>query len=271
MASIEQQFLQQCSSMPNDEDVFERARARENDDAPLPIENTSDTAAAVAPSVVHDGPQTGVKGVIADYRHKQLDQWQQHEIKMAAAKSAYTSAAQRNIVDASNRTIWTKQDEQPASDTDLLSNSEDDDDKFIAEYRNKRICELAHVAEKNGMDALRDATPDEYVDIVDERAQSGDCVVVVLVNASAASRRFESFVRALAAGFAEAVFLRVSAKECGFVDASVVPIVLVYRGGELKHNLVRVVDHLSDPNGFVSHDVTQLLDSILCKWQKSSI
>ncbi|KAI7830015.1 hypothetical protein BX661DRAFT_223944 [Kickxella alabastrina] len=226
MASIEQQFLQQCSSMPNDEDVKYQRHS-----------------SCIAPSVVHDGPQTGVKGVIADYRHKQLDQWQQHEIKMAAAKSAYTSAAQRNI-----------QDEQPASDTDLLSNSEDDDDKFIAEYRNKRICELAHVAEKNGMGALRDATPDEYVDIVDERAQSGDCVVVVLVNASAASRRFES-----------GVFLRVSAKECGFVDASVVPIVLVYRGGELKHNLVRVVDHLSDPNGFVSHDVTRLLDSILRK------
>ncbi|KAI7830019.1 hypothetical protein BX661DRAFT_180945, partial [Kickxella alabastrina] len=116
------------------------------------------------------------------------------------------------------------------------------------------------------MGALRDATPDEYVDIVDEWAQSGDCVVVViLVNSSAASRRSESIERALAAGFAETVFLRVSADECGFADASVVSIVLVRRGGELKHNLVRVVDHLSDPNGFVSHDVTQLLDSILCK------
>ncbi|KAJ1895331.1 hypothetical protein LPJ66_004655 [Kickxella alabastrina] len=265
MASIEQQFLQQCSGMANDEDAFERARARENDDAPLPVENTSDTEAAAAPFVVHDGPQTGVKGVIADYRHKQLDQRQQHERKMAAAKSAYTNAAQRNIVDASDRTIWTKQDKQPANDTDLLSNSEDDDEKFFAEYRNKRIFELAHAAEENSMGALRDATPDEYVDIVDERAQSGDCVVVVLVNASAASRRFESFVRALAASFAEAVFLRVSAEECGFTDGSLVPIVLVYRGGELKHNLVRVVDHLSDPHGFVSHDVARLLDSILRK------
>ncbi|KAI7819037.1 hypothetical protein BX661DRAFT_190870 [Kickxella alabastrina] len=115
------------------------------------------------------------------------------------------------------------------------------------------------------MGALRDATPDEYVDIVDEWAQSGDCVVAILVNSSVASRRSESIERALAAGFAETVFLRVSADECGFADASVVPIVLVRRGGELKHNLVRIVDHLSDPNGFVSHDVTRLLDSILRK------
>ncbi|KAJ1894358.1 hypothetical protein LPJ66_005239, partial [Kickxella alabastrina] len=83
----------------------------------------------------------------------------------------------------------------------------------------------------------------------------------VLVYASAASRRLELFYHALAARFAEAVFLRVSAKECGFANASLVPIVLVYYGGELKHNLVRVVDHLSDPNGFVSHDVTRLLDA----------
>ncbi|KAJ1889826.1 hypothetical protein LPJ66_007823, partial [Kickxella alabastrina] len=57
------------------------------------------------------------------------------------------------------------------------------------------------------------------------------------------------------------VFLRMSAEECGFANASLVPIVLVYCGGMLKHNLVRVVDQLSDPNGFVLHDVARLLDS----------
>ncbi|KAJ1663025.1 hypothetical protein GGF38_003244 [Coemansia sp. RSA 25] len=254
MADIERQILQQVDC---DEDDAERSRARENgDDESIPLDARAE---GTMPTSTHDGPQTGAKGVVADYRHARREQRQRMEREAVVAKADYAAAvAMRDTHDSSGgQALWVK-DEADSKCDDM-----DDDDLFFEEYRRKRMAELSHAAEQTLADALIDATPSEYVEIVDRETNSGAPVVVVLVNNSAVSRRLEGFIRAAAPKYALATFVRVQAADCGFVDSELVPIVLVYRHGELEHNMVRVVDRLRDSVSFEQRDVTRLLATVL--------
>ncbi|KAJ2894651.1 hypothetical protein GGI21_005258 [Coemansia aciculifera] len=251
MADIEWQILQQVDC---DEDDAERSRARENGDA----EDTKSASSATdtMPTATHDGPQTGAKGVVADYHHARREQLQRLKQQAIAAKAEYTAAVDmRSTHDSTGgQTLWTKDNDDGDDDDDI------DDDLFFEEYRKKRAAEM-----KSQTDALIDATPSEYVDAVDQLADSGAPVVVLLTSDSAVSRRLEGFIRAAAPKYAHDTFMRVQAAECGFVDADLVPIVLVYRHGELEHNMIRVIDRFRDPVSFEQSDVTRLLDTVLLK------
>ncbi|KAJ1824883.1 hypothetical protein GGH91_001271 [Coemansia sp. RSA 2671] len=260
MADIERQILQRVDC---DEDSAERSRAAENGDKDRPTD-LDEGAGGSMPVVSHDGPQTGAKGVVADYRHAQREERQRKMQEAAAAKAAYADAvAMRSTEDSSGgKTIWTK------DSADLVakkSDDDDDDERFFEEYRQKRIAELSRAAEQSQARVLTDATPEEYAEIVDQMADSGAPVAIILVNDSAVSRRMEGFIRAAAPKYAHATFVRVQAADCGFVDADLVPIVLVYRHGELESNMVRVVDRLPDHVSFELRDVVKLLDSVLLK------
>ncbi|KAJ2448736.1 hypothetical protein GGI03_007183 [Coemansia sp. RSA 2337] len=258
MADIERQILQQVDC---DEDDAERSRARENGDDDRPAESDAG-AEDTMPKANHDGPQTGAKGVVADYRHAQREQRLRMKQEAAAAQAAYAEAVvMRSTLDSSGgQTLWTKDDTDPKAD-----NSDDDDERFFEEYRRKRIAELSRAAEQSQAGALIAATPDEYVEIVDQMADSGTPVAIILVDDSAVSRRLECFIRAAAPKYAHTTFVCVQAADCGFIDADLVPIILVYRHGELEHNLVRVVDRLRDHTNFELPDVVKLLDEVLHK------
>ncbi|KAJ2062201.1 hypothetical protein GGI17_002559 [Coemansia sp. S146] len=260
MADIERQILQQVDC---DEDNAERSRARENGDDDKPVDADADTGVEdTMPKVNHDGPQTGAKGVVADYRHAQREQRQRMKQEAAAAQAAYADAvAMHSTLDSSSgQTLWTKDDTNPKA-----GNSDDDDERFFEEYRRKRMAELSRAAEQSQADALIAATPSEYVEIVDQKADSGSPVAIILVDDSAVSRRLEGFIRATTPKYAHTTFVRVQAADCGFVDADLVPIVLVYRHGELEHNMVRVVDRFRDHTNFELRDVVKLLDEVLHK------
>ncbi|KAJ1826303.1 hypothetical protein LPJ73_009043 [Coemansia sp. RSA 2703] len=269
MSDIEQRILQQCSGCGNDEDEFEQARTRDNQDVSSESEDDRITNDRIDNSKsFHDGPQTGVKGVLADYRHNRRLQNQKREKQKSIEREAYSKAAQKRIADGSDRTIWSKDEPEPKtaqSDSDDLSglDSDGENERLFAEYRDKRIAEMARAGEKSGFGAVRDVSPDEYVDVVEQQADSGNFVLVILADDSAVSQRFESFVRTEASGFMQTMFLRVVAEECGFRDAAVIPIVLVYRHGDLKHNLVRVIDQLGGSHSFEQRDVNRLLERVL--------
>ncbi|KAJ1776364.1 hypothetical protein LPJ77_003505 [Coemansia sp. RSA 2523] len=200
----------------------------------------------------HAGPQTGVKGVIADYQQAQLEQRQRQEQEAAAAKAAQPHYPAPQNVD---QTLFTKKEHELSSDEDL---DDLDDDSVFKEYREARLAEL----HQTGFGVLKDATPDEYVDMVDQHAQSDVSIVVVLVNTSRASKRLVEFMQAEVGTFTNTMFLCVQASECGFSDPHVVPIILGYRYGELKHNIVRVVDQFADPINFERQHVAKLLGKV---------
>ncbi|KAJ2454721.1 hypothetical protein EV183_001305 [Coemansia sp. RSA 2336] len=205
----------------------------------------SDLEQPAMPPTIHDGPQTGVKGVLADYRQHQLELSEQRKQQEAAAKAALPR-------------------HQAPKDLDKTMFFDDDDDEFSSdqefeEYRQQRMAELGQAAKQAGFGSMRDVLPAEYADIVDKQADSHARVAVLLVNDNDASRRLAEFVSELASAFPNCIFLRVQAHECGFSDNHVVPILLVYQGGQLVSNLVRVVDSFGDAESFDRGDVAKLL------------
>ncbi|KAJ1728697.1 hypothetical protein LPJ61_003895 [Coemansia biformis] len=270
MADIEQRMLAQSGAAAgNDEDRSERLRAVANGDAreAETSGNGAEHAPPAGPHMAHSGPQTGVKGVLADYRHSRRERQRLCEQAAAAERAARAAGSGRGTQACSARTLSTKEEARTDSDSEIdriLDSDGDDSERIFDEYKARRMAELGRAAAQAGVGVLRDATPDEYVEIVDQRAADGAYIAVALVDGGRASRRLGEYVGTEAAHYPQTVFLRVQAEQCGFTDAAVIPILLVYRHGELVHNLVRVVDKFSDPLHFERRDVAKLLDCILC-------
>ncbi|KAJ1952684.1 hypothetical protein EC988_003416 [Linderina pennispora] len=261
MSTIEQKILNGEFRNMGDEDVSERVRTIANEDStPSDTEDTSPDLPQQQ-LTTHDGPQTGVKGVIADYRHQRQTENARRAAATTAAQSEFSALISQRSIQASTKTIWTKDDESDTDSIDALL-ADDDDAQFFDDYKQKRMDEITQKAAKTGLGYLRDATPDEYVETVERHKD----VVVVLGNENVeVSARFERFIRGECGKYPHVVFLNVQAGLCGFEDPEVLPIVLVYRNGDLKHNLVRVVDQLKSGAGFEPEDVRRLLERVLEK------
>ncbi|KAJ2614661.1 hypothetical protein H4S08_001604 [Coemansia sp. RSA 1365] len=254
MADIEKQLLSLQAFQGSDKDTSERHNATGSDvDPDTDTESRKvDAPHSTESFIPRDGPQTGVKGVLADYRHSLRCQQNATTIESAPT--------QPSTLTAGNKKQLEKGDDS-SSDSDFSI----DDEQLYEDYKSMRIAEMKMSAAKVGLGSLRDATPDEFVDIVDQHASSDIWIVVLLLNNSSVSERLGRFVLSKTACYPHAVFLRLQAQACGFVDNAVVPIILIYRRGEIKHNLVRVVDHFADPLNFELRDVVKLLDSKLLK------
>ncbi|KAJ2799421.1 hypothetical protein H4R21_003553 [Coemansia helicoidea] len=260
MADIERRLLARQDAAPgSDEDGSERLRAAANGD--VRESETADDGAGHAPPAAprrtHTGPQTGVKGVLADYHHSQREH--RRRLEQAARPAAIAAAAPAPAAEE-------EEDGDADSDSEIdriLGGDGDESARFFDDYRAKRMGEQSRAAAQAGLGVLRDASPDEYVDAVDRWAAAGAHVAAVLVDQGRAAQRLDEYIGAEAARFPHTAFLRVQAAQCGFSDPAVVPMLLVYRHGELRHNLVRVVDSFPDPLQFERRDVARLLDRLL--------
>ncbi|KAJ1662195.1 hypothetical protein IW140_003023 [Coemansia sp. RSA 1813] len=276
--NIEKQFLEGNigNGLSNSEDIHEHIRAQENEDESQSDDGDSSGPNA-SPSTIprtfqhRDGPQTGVKGVIADYKHSLHEQSRRREQQGIAARAAYAAESKRNIKDNGGYTMWTK--EEP-SKGDQGSESELDDlgldeELVFEEYKQERLKQMNTDTSGNTtriiLGTLSTVSPEEYVEIVDQQAEAGVPVIVLLLGNGYVSERLLSFFSQLVGEYGHARFLCVQAEECGFTDPDIVPIVLGYKNGELEHNLVHVVDQLSDPVNFEKEDVKRLLDRVLNK------
>ncbi|KAJ2517372.1 hypothetical protein H4217_004003 [Coemansia sp. RSA 1939] len=259
------------------EDAKECSRARENEDESYSDDQDSSGSKSGPDNTPmtfqhREGSQTGVKGVIADYKHNTREQNRRHEEQKAASKAQYSAASRRNINDNGDRTLWTKEDlnkntqrsEDELDDLDL-----EDEELVFEEYKQERLRQINEskrgISAKDMFGSLLAVSPDEYAEMVDQQAGSGVPIVVLLLRSDYASERLALFIRQLVADYNHAIFLSVSASECGFTDTEMVPIVLVYKNGRLEHNLVHVVDQLDDPVNFEQDDVKRLVEKILHK------
>ncbi|KAJ2805545.1 hypothetical protein H4R20_002052 [Coemansia guatemalensis] len=259
MTDIEKQLLGlQGGQEGSDKGVPERHNATgsdvdpDSDSEPREV----DTQRSAEPYIPRSGPQTGVKGVLADYRQSQRSLQEANTAEKASVR-----------LPTQPSTLTSDNGKQPAKDSDSSSDSDCsiDDEQLYEDYKAMRMAEMNMAAAKAGLGALRDATPEEYVDIVDQHTSSDIWVAVLLLNGSSISERLGRFVHSKAARYPHTIFLRLQAQACGFVDDAVVPIILVYRRGEITHNLVRVIDQFADPLNFELRDVVKLLDNTLLK------
>ncbi|KAJ2662529.1 hypothetical protein IWW48_001771 [Coemansia sp. RSA 1200] len=266
--NFEKQLLEGkgINNVPECEDIGERSRTRENEDESYSDDQNS-SGSKSSPDTTpmafqhREGSQTGVKGVIADYKHNTREQNRRHEEQKAASKAQYATASRRNISDNGDRTLWTKDDlnkNTQGSEDELDDLDLEDEELVFEEYKQERLRQINESkrggSAKGMFGSLLAVVPDEYVEMVDQQAESGVPIVVLLLGSNYASERLALFIRQLVADYNHAIFMSVSASECGFTDTEMVPIVLVYKNGRLEHNLVHVVDQLDDPVNFEQDD-----------------
>jgi len=236
-------------------------------DAPsLPL--STDTAAPSAAALQSRAGNTGVKGVIGDYfdvrREEQLklatDRLERLEILHGVTRRRSRKdgvSVENDRTDASHR----------AQDDDR-SNCSEDDDEFLQSYRLKRLQQLH---EKSSVPptygTYSTLTPDEYVSLVDTIDTETFVVVHLYESSIKESSMLHSALEKVAQIMEHVKFVEVNAFEAkSDLDGICLPVVLVYRGGELLYNSVRFTDGLVEEKGggdcLYVEDVREALETL---------
>ena len=217
---------------------------------------------------------TGVKGVLADYREaQQLEQLAKEEENLQKLEALYnvTHPTKRK----SEHTTAVK-DKQNCSDGSSSSSGDlddsDDDDEFLKRFRNQRIAELQQQQQRSKSTSkqlqtfgtLSLVTPQEYVQLVDEMdaTTSTHYLIVHLYHSTIHTcQMLQSSLEKLSQIMIHTQFIQVNALEANAnLDMICLPAVLIYSKGELIHNLVRFTDDL--PKRFSVDDVREVFGKL---------
>ena len=223
---------------------------------------------AQQPQIRQSG-NTGVKGVLADYREaQQLEQLQKEEDKLQKLEALYNATHPTISKSEHTTTVKDKQDFIDDSSISDLDDS-DDDDEFLKRFRNQRIAELQQQQQQSKstttsklqtFGTLSLVTPQEYVQLVDDMdaTTSTHYLIVHLYHSTIHTcQMLQSSLEKLSQSMIHTQFIQVYALEANAnLDMICLPAVLIYRGGELIHNLVRFTDDL--PKRFSVDDVRDI-------------
>ena len=204
------------------------------------------------PPTRRTGNNTGVKGVIADYneaRQRQaLDEAEERLERLELLRGATDPAPQGRHPSC-----------ESAADREDGQRSDDDD--FLRNYRSRRLSQLRDNATLPSFGVYSRATPEEYCDITDSIDPRCHLIVHLCEESIIQCRRLDSALDKLALCMPHAKFIRVDAFEANpNLDAICLPAVLVYKSGEMTHNLVRFTDEL--PRDFTVEDVKEVLEGL---------
>ncbi|PVV04511.1 hypothetical protein BB560_000989 [Smittium megazygosporum] len=240
-----------------------------------------ETSANHAPIYRDYGPQTGPKGVIADYKHSKTVQYEAHLDKLAEKKrfiNTYYGSKQSNPV----RTMWQKEeptelssiaserksmDSCPISDFEIdkdLDEIDSEEERILNEYKKEKLLKLQGVSENTPKSLLVEMSAVKYAEYVDSLA-SKDVYIVVLLHFKdyPVSERFKTMLEKLVVKYPQHKFIKVDAKECGFDDYQVMPILLVYLHGKLIGNHVRASSMLESFSKFDEKMIDSVFISVL--------
>ena len=239
----------------------------------LPNSSTTNPSLPVQQPQLRQSGNTGVKGVLADYREaQQLERLAKEEDKLQKLESLYN--ATHPTIRKSEHTTAVK-DKQNCSDDDS-SNSDDlddDDDEFLKRFRNQRIAELQQQQQQNKstttsnlqtFGTLSLVTPQEYVQIVDDMDNtiSTHYLIVHLYHSTIHTcQMLQTSLEKISQSMIHTQFIQVNALEANAnLDMICLPAILIYSKSELIHNLVRFTDDL--PKRFSVDDVREVLGKL---------
>ncbi|PVU91825.1 hypothetical protein BB561_004184 [Smittium simulii] len=211
------------------------------------------------------GPQTGPKGVLADYKYTKKAEYQKYQENIKEQKLYMQSISKVNPLEPV-KTIWQKEETQVVkvkksdssqqSDSDLdssfeLDELESDEEKILELYKQERIENIKRELETQKKGELTKMSAIEYVEAVD-RCASQDTLVVVLLHFEnyPISERFKAQLEKLVYKYPNDKFIIVDSAECGFEDPEIMPILLIYQRGELVANHVKATNMLDNQTKF---------------------
>lgn len=219
---------------------------------------------------------TGVKGVLADYREAQQDeQLRKEEERLENMKALHraTHPAVRPTT-ISNNKHDNKHDNKNDDSSDNDSDFNDSDDEFLKQFRNQRLAQLQNTMTTTTttssklltFGSMTIASPDEYVQLVDKLNPQSYLIVHLYEPSIVQCRMLQSTLEKVATMMNHAKFIQVSALEANpNLDTIILPAILVYRRGELVHNLVRFTEELPPVSrgGFGVEEVREVLEGLL--------
>ncbi|KAL3798812.1 hypothetical protein HJC23_004600 [Cyclotella cryptica] len=219
-------------------------------DAPsLPL--STDIAAPSTSALKSKAGNTGVKGVIGDYfdvlREEQLRSATDRLERLEILRGMTRPRRREDVVavehERSNSSHYSQDDDR--------SNGSEEDDEFLQSYRSKRMQQLVEKsAAPPTYGTYMTITPDEYVSLVDTIDPQTLVVVHLYESSIKESSMLHSALEKVAQVMEHVKFIAVNAYEAKpDLDGICLPVVLVYRGGELLYSSVRFTDGLVEQKG----------------------
>ncbi|XP_035377058.1 phosducin-like protein [Electrophorus electricus] len=211
---------------------------------------------------------TGPKGVINDWRkYKQLETEQrveqQKEMERLIRKLSMTCRSnldeeaekqnQQELQDKINGKVTLRVEEEE---------EDDDDEAFLQQYRQQRMEEMRRQLSggRRFERVIGVSSGEEFLRAIDEEGRSTLVLVHIFEPDVPACQAMEGSLLCLALQYPQVKFCQARGSVLGtsaLFRSSALPALLLYRGGELVGNLVRVSDQLGDD--FYATDVEALL------------
>ncbi|XP_051960414.1 phosducin-like protein [Xyrauchen texanus] len=211
---------------------------------------------------------TGPKGVINDWRkYKQLENEQrveqQKEMERLIKKLSMTCKS--HLDEEADKKKEKDLQDKIAGKMPLRVDEEDEDDDdeaFLQQYRLQRIEEMRrHLCGGRRFEKVFDiSSGEEFLHAIDKEGKNTLVVVHIYEPGVPACQAMEGSLLCLALQYPMVKFCRVRGSAVGtsaLFRSSALPALLLYRGGDLVGNLVRVSDQLGDD--FYATDVEALL------------
>jgi thiol-disulfide isomerase/thioredoxin len=189
---------------------------------------------------------TGVKGVLTDYKFAK----QEAEAKLQHEQEQRAAALKSN-------TIEIAKDENP-KDEDLDALLNDDDDEILAAMRSKAMEKLGSVErmqlqgapqtnliKKKKFGKIFGLSRDSFVDAIDREPVDSYVVIHLFQPHIAPCLKINSYLGQIARKYPLTKFCTIKSTDAkAELDEIGLPVVLVYRAGELIHNIIRVHEDL---------------------------
>ncbi len=220
-------------------------------------------------NVLKKSCNTGVKGVLADYREVQRREMEEAKLTRLEEVTRRQNRHRHDIYNKDKISINCSGDGNSDDDNSISIRTDDD------EYGGENSKPLAkHPLESTLQPIFRKSqypklTPDEYVQLLDEmenNVHKGVLYVIVHLYESSVPecRHLHSVLKLMTSGSvtSSSRFIEVDALEANpDMDTVILPTILIYnKRGELKHNLVRFTDDL--PHGYTAWDLSDYFDNL---------
>ncbi len=248
--------LDSCSDDDSEDDEFYF-----KDLPPMASSSSQQQQQAATTMPLRPSGNTGVKGVIADYKEaKREEQLQKAEERLENMKRLQR-ATQPAIRPREER----NGSEMKQRNNDSDSDNDDIDDDFVKQFRMQRFAQLQNKSNASQcpkiFGTLSSKTPDEYVELIDDIDPQVFVIVHLYEPSISESRMLHAALDKVAQTMEYAKFIEIYALAANpNLDLISLPAILIYKGGTLVHNMIKFTDGL--PKAFTVNDVKESLESV---------
>lgn len=229
-----------------------------------PMTSSSSQQQQQAPTTMplRSSGNTGVKGVIADYKEAKRDA----QLQKAEERLENMKRLQRPTQPAIRPREERNGSEMKQGSIDSDSDDDDIDDDFVKQFRMQRLAQLQNKSNATQQTAklfgtLSLKTPDEYVELIDNIDPQVFVIVHLYEPSISESRMLHAALDKVAQTMEYAKFIEVYALAANSnLDLISLPAILIYKGGTLVHNMIKFTDGL--PKAFTVNDVKESLESV---------